>query len=104
MVPKEDHMRRYIGMAILVALVLAANHWYGPIGLTRLIGTLFLCVGVYGCFAPSFSVSFGGTEIAKLTGWKKAAAIVPISALGLSFVLYAPAITCVSQKYKHLCG
>ena len=97
-------MRGYIGMAIVVALALAINHWYGPIGVTRLWGALFLCGGVYGCFAPSFSVSFGRTEIAKLTGWRKAFAIVPISALGLSIALYAPAITCATQKYKHLCG
>lgn len=97
-------MREYIGLAIVVALVLATDHWFGAIGVTRFFGLFFLCACAYGCFAPRITVSAGSIEIGELTGWSKAFALVPFSALGLLLVIYAPAITCVSTKYKHLCA
>jgi hypothetical protein len=97
-------LRGYVGIAIVGVLVLGADHWFGAIGVTRLFGLLFLSACAYGCFAPTFTVSAGNTEVARLAGWKKAIALVPLSAIGLVLVLYAPAITCVSSKYKHLCA
>lgn len=97
-------MRGYIGTAVLVALVLATDHWFGAIGVTRFVGLIFLCGCVHGCFAPRITASAGHIKIGELTGWNKAFALVPISGLGLLLVLYAPAITCISTKYKHLCA
>lgn len=97
-------MHKYIGMVIVFALTLATDHWFGAIGVTRLFGLFFLCACLYGCFAPRITISAGNIEIGKLTGWSKVFALVPLSAVGLMLVLYAPAITCVSSKYKHLCA
>ncbi|MDM4767193.1 hypothetical protein [Pelomonas sp. SE-A7] len=97
-------MRGIIGLAVVVALAFATDHWFGAIGVTRLFGLLVLGACVYACFAPSFTIAAGNTEIAKLTGWKKVAALVPLGAVGLALVLYAPAVTCISSKYKHLCA
>lgn len=95
-------MRRLIGLAVVVAHAIATDHWFGAIGVTRFFGLLVLCACLYACFAPSFRISAGNTEVAKLTGWKKAVALVPLGAIGLALVAYAPAITCISSKYKHL--
>lgn len=97
-------MRRFIGLAVAVALAIATNHWVGAIGVTRLFGLLVLCACVYACFAQSFRISAGSTEVAKLTGWKKAVALVPLGAIGLALVVYGPEITCISYKYRHLCA
>jgi hypothetical protein len=97
-------MRGYIGMTIVVTLAFAADHWFGAIGVTRFVGLLFLGACAYGWIVPSFKVHIGSTEIANLTGWKKAIALVPLSTFSLMVVFYAPAITCVSSKYKHLCA
>jgi len=95
---------RYLGLIVFGALVLTISHWYGPIGVTRLFGISFLGCAVWGCVAPVFPVSFGNTEVVRLTGWKKAIALVPLGALGLAVAVYAPAVTCISYKYKYLCA
>jgi hypothetical protein len=91
-------LRGYIGFVIVGALVIATEHSCNEIGVTRLFGLLFLCFCVYGSFA--ISRKYRGRP----AGWKKAIVIVPIATIGLVLVLYAPAITCASVKYKHLCA
>ena len=97
-------MTKYVGVIALGVLAFAAHHWWGPIGVTRLFGAAFFGGAVWACFAPSLPVSFGDTEVARLTGWMKAIVLVPAGALGLAVLVYAPAVTCISYKYKYLCA
>jgi uncharacterized membrane protein YoaT (DUF817 family) len=97
-------MHGIISVAILAAVVVATEHWFGPIGVTRLFGLLFVAGAMYGCVAPSFTVSLGSSEVVRLTRWKKLFAVVPTAVAGLFIALFAPEITCVSTKYKYLCA
>lgn len=96
-------MRKYLGLIIGVPLSLAVNHWYGPIGVTRLFGLFFILAGICCCFAGELPVYFGRTEVARLRGMTKALAIVPVISMGLGAVIYAPSLTCMSYRYHHLC-
>ena len=97
-------MRSIVAFTVVAASVLATEHWFGAVGVTRLFGLMFIGGAVYACFAPSFSVTLGETEVIRLNGWYKLFAIVPTAAIGLAVAAYAPQIACISTKYKHLCA
>ncbi len=97
-------MRSITGFACILVIALGTSHFFGAVGITRFVGLFFIAAAVYGSFAPSFSISVGKVEVARLTGWHKLIAILPISALGLAVVIYAQEFTCLSTKYKHLCA
>lgn len=97
-------MRNYLGVICIGGLVLAIDHWFGPIGVTLCFGVLFLCAAAYGCIAPSLRVSAGSFELGRLSGWRKGWLLLPITLLGLLLVAYAPAITCLASKYRPLCA
>ena len=97
-------MRNVTGFAFILVLALGTSHFFGAVGMTRFVGLVFFAAGVYGTFASSFSISVGKTEVARLTGWYRLFATLPISALGLAVAIYAQEITCLSTKYKHLCA
>jgi len=97
-------MKGYGGMVIAALAGYVVEARYGPIGLTRLFGALFLLFAVWGIWAPSIAVSAGRYPVGNLSGWKKAFALVPAAAIGLLMILYAPQITCFGSRYQHLCS
>jgi hypothetical protein len=94
---------RYLPLVAFGGLWLAVEHWHGPIAGTRLFGAAFVVGAIWGTFASSFSVSLGSKELARLQGWRKLLATVPLASLGLATVIYAPEFTCLATKYKNLC-
>lgn len=96
-------MHKYLALILGVPLSLAVNHWYGPIGVTRLFGVLFVLAGICCCFVGELPVHFGRFEVARLRGMSKAWVIVPLISLGIAAVIYAPSLTCISYKYRQLC-
>ncbi len=97
-------MRDYLGVICLGGLVLAIDHWFGPVGVTRCVGALFLCAAAHGCVAPSLRVSAGPFELGRLSGWRKGWLLLPITVAGLLLLVYAPVITCLASKYRLLCA
>ena len=88
----------------MVALSMCVSHWYGPIGVTRLFGAYFVMFALWGIREPELEVRVGHRPVGKLTGAKKAFALVPAAAIGLAMLAYAPAITCSSLKYADFCN
>lgn len=97
-------LRNYLGMICISGLVLAIDHWFGPIGVTLCFGALFLGAAAYGCVAPTLRVSAGPFEVGRLSGWRMCWLLPPVTLVGLLLAPYAPAITCLSSKYWPLCA
>ncbi len=97
-------MRNWIGVLFIGGMVLAIDHCFGPIGVTRCFGALFLCAAAHGCVVPTFNVSLGPVEMARLSGWKKGWVLLPQALLGLAIVVCAPSLSCLAGKYRHLCA
>ena len=96
-------MRSWIGFAVMVGVWMAVEHWYGPIGGTRLVGAFFAAGSVYYIFVPELPFYFGQHLAATFTGWGKAFLIVPAFCIGCLVMVYGAEITCFSTKHKHLC-
>lgn len=96
-------MRCLWGVVLIVAFA-AVGHWYGPIGATRLSGALFAIIATYMAFAPEIPFYAGRHFVCTFKGWKKIFVSLPAVCLGLTLVFYAPEVTCISSKYKHLCA
>jgi hypothetical protein len=94
----------YLPLVAFSSLWLAVEHWYGPIAGTRLFGVAFVAGAIWGTIAPSFNFSLGPKVVARLQGWKKLLATVPLASLGLAIVIYAQEFTCIATKHKHLCA
>lgn len=96
-------MRKYVGLILGIPLMWVVEHRYGPIGGTRLFGMFFVAAGACFCFVHEVPVHLGTLEVGRLRGWKKTFAVVPAIALGIATMVYAPGLTCISSKYRHLC-
>jgi hypothetical protein len=97
-------MRKYFWIAVMAATIIAVQHWYGPIGGTRLFGAFFLLSSVYYIFVRELPFHLGQHHVATLTGWKKAFVILPVFCIGFLMIYYGAEITCAPAKYKHLCN
>jgi hypothetical protein len=97
-------MRGYGVLAILAVVWNVVEYMYGPIGGTRLAGTLFLLSAIWMIRAPSIAISLGRHEVGSVSGWQKAFVLVPAAAIGLALLVYAPEITCWPSRYRHLCS
>jgi hypothetical protein len=91
------------------AAVIAGLAWYlvetqfGPIGGTRFFGALFLLFAAWGIWAPSIAVLVGNYQVTSLSGWEKAFVLIPAAVIGVMLMLYAPEITCMGTRHRHLC-
>lgn len=93
-----------IGPPIALAVIVGVGWWLDAIWQTRLFGSVFVLIGVWGSFAPNVRVSFGDAEVGRLRGWHKAWVLIPTATLGLLVVTCAPQIVCFSRKYQPLCA
>lgn len=96
-------MRNSIVFAAIVLTFFALNGALHPFDMTRLFGFLWVGANVYFCFAKELPVHLGNHEVGRLKGWSKAWVIVPMTILGVLIVMYAPEVTCMSRRQRHLC-
>jgi|GEM_PF-5645276 len=96
-------MRGYGGMAITALAWYLVEAEFGPIGGTRFFGALFLLFAAWGIWTPSIAVSFGQFQVTSLRGWEKAFVLIPAAVIGVTVMLYAPEITCMGTRHRHVC-
>jgi hypothetical protein len=80
------------------------EYWYGEFGVTRLFGALFAGGGIYMAFAKEIPLYLGSALVGRVSGWSKAWVVIPVIAIGICMIVWAPEITCFSTRYKHLCA
>ena len=97
-------MRGYGGMVLMVLIGYMVDDRYGPIGVTRLFGAMFLLAAIWMIREPSLTISLGRHPVGSVSGWKKAFVLVPAALIGLALLVYAPEITCWPSRYRHLCS
>ena len=95
---------KWVTFILLVTIMTAAGIIGGPIAQTRTFSVIWLTGTAWLAFAKEIPFFFGDVEAFRLRGWAKVFLIVPALAIGLLLLIYAPEVTCLPQKRKHLCA
>jgi hypothetical protein len=96
-------MSGYFGLVIAALLWIAVDQSYGPIGDIRLVGGFFMGFAIYAIWIPQLEIRLGQHSVGQVGGWKKGIVLVLVASIGIAVLVYAPEITCLDSRYRHLC-
>ncbi|WP_457388624.1 hypothetical protein [Roseateles sp. P5_E1] len=95
---------KYVGLILLVALMVAAGIFGGPIAQIRIFSVIWLAGTAWLAFAKEIPFFLGDVQAFRLRGWAKLFIVLPALAIGLLLLIYAPEVSCLSYRRKTLCA